>query len=116
MEKKIDLSDYQSKNNVGYCITKTAQYLKFSALATLKNVNVNDPLTLDQYGVLFALLQNNGIYQRQLGSVLLKDRPNTTRLVNILEEKNILKDEKIRKINVNIDCILHKRVKRKLTI
>ncbi len=90
MEKKIDLSDYQSKNNVGYCITKTAQYLKFSALATLKNVNVNDPLTLDQYGVLFALLQNNGIYQRQLGSVLLKDRPNTTRLVNILEEKKYI--------------------------
>ena len=53
-------------------------------------MNIDDPLTLDQYEVLWVLLRNDGLYQRQLGQILLKDRPNTTRLINILCEKGLI--------------------------
>ncbi len=75
---------------IGYYVSKTAQYLKFGAINAIKQLDINDPLTLDQYEVLWVLLQHDGLYQRQLGQVLLKDRPNTTRLVNILCEKKLI--------------------------
>lgn len=90
MIDKIKLEDFASEHNAGFYITKTYQYLKFSALSTLRQLNIEDALTLDQYELLYVLLQKNGLYQRQLGQVLLKDRPNTTRLINILTEKKYI--------------------------
>ena len=75
--------------SVSFNISKTAAYLKFAALNGLKKYNLDD-LTLDQYELLYILLENDGLYQRQLGRILLKDRPNVTRLVNILLDKNFV--------------------------
>ena len=75
---------------IGFYISQTSQYLKFGAISAIKQLNLDEPLTLDQYEVLWVLLRNNGLYQRQLGQILLKDRPNTTRLVNILCEKKLV--------------------------
>ncbi len=90
MIDKIKLEDFASEHNVGFYITKTSQYLKFSVLTTLRQLKIEDPLTMDQYELLYILLKKNGLYQRQLGQVLLKDRPNTTRLINILTEKKLI--------------------------
>lgn len=75
---------------IGFYISQTSQYLKFGAINAIKQLNLDDPLTLDQYEVLWVLLRNDGLYQRKLGQILLKDRPNTTRLVNILCEKGLI--------------------------
>lgn len=77
-------------NPVGFYISQTSQYLKFAAINAIKQLDISNPLTLDQYEVLWVLLNHNGLYQRQLGQILLKDRPNTTRLVNILCEKHLI--------------------------
>ncbi|MBQ2871981.1 winged helix-turn-helix transcriptional regulator [bacterium] len=90
MKDKIEIEDLAKENSVGFFITKTSQYLKFAAINAIKNLNIDDPLTLDQYELLHVLLLKDGLYQRQLGQILLKDRPNTTRLVNILAEKNFV--------------------------
>ncbi len=90
MIDKIKLEDFASEHNAGFYITKTSQYLKFSALTTLRTLEIDDALTLDQYELLYILLHKNGLYQRQLGQVMLKDRPNTTRLINILAEKKYI--------------------------
>ena len=85
VEEKLNVD-----NPVGFYVSKTSQYLKFGAINAIKQLNIDDPLTLDQYEVLWVLLRNDGLYQRQLGQILLKDRPNTTRLINILCEKGLI--------------------------
>ncbi len=39
----------------------------------------------EQFTVLYALKENNGMFLRQLANITFKDRPNMTRIVTILE-------------------------------
>jgi len=48
-------------------------------------------ITPEQYLVLAILVENGDLYQRQISEIAYKDRPNVTRLVNILEEKELVK-------------------------
>ena len=70
---------------INHLVTK----MRLSTLQALRANNCNE-LTLEQYELLFALLQNNGVYQRQLSKLLLKDRPNITRMLNVLEKKKLV--------------------------
>lgn len=47
-------------------------------------------ITPEQFTVLNTLKENNGMYLRQLAQETLKDRPNITRIVSILEAKSYL--------------------------
>lgn len=88
--KEILPKDEELKDDgVGFHIGKTASYMKFAAINTLKKLGLDD-LTFDQYEVLWVLIYNDGLYQRQLGKILIKDRPNITRLINILSEKGLI--------------------------
>lgn len=42
-------------------------------------------ITPEQFTVLETLYENDGLYQRQLSTLTLKDRPNISRIINILE-------------------------------
>ena len=86
----ISQSNLNEERPIGFYVSQTSQYLKFGAINAIKQLNLEDTLTLDQYEVLWVLLNHDGLYQRQLGQILLKDRPNTTRLVNILCEKKLV--------------------------
>ena len=46
--------------------------------------NNNFDITPEQFVVLEALMNHDGLYQRQLGEITMKDRPNITRIINIL--------------------------------
>jgi len=81
---KIDFSEV----GVGYCINKTALYLKITALKLFKERNFN--ITPEQFGILFFLSKEDGLCQRQLAKITLKDRPNITRLVDILEKNDFV--------------------------
>lgn len=48
-------------------------------------------LTPIQFMVLGFVCDNDGLYQRQLSALLLKDRPNITRIINILEKQGLVK-------------------------
>lgn len=76
------------KPGIGYLINKTALRFKINVLQLFKEKSFS--ITPEQFGILFFLSKENGMYQRQLAKVLLKDRPNITRLVDILEEKNFV--------------------------
>ncbi len=52
--------------------------------------SVNAKITPEQFGVLTALIENDGMYQRQIGHLTLKDRPNMTRIIKILETKGLI--------------------------
>lgn len=84
--------------NVGYDITLTSTMLKLSVLKELKKVDSAD-ITLEQYEILFVISQNQGSYQRQLSKMLFKDRPNMTRMLNILENKGFITREREKRIS-----------------
>jgi DNA-binding MarR family transcriptional regulator len=48
-------------------------------------------ITPEQFTVLAALVENDGMYQRQICANTFKDRPNMTRIVNILESADLVK-------------------------
>ena len=56
--------------------------------------------------MLAAILDHDGLYQRQIGALTLKDRPNITRIINILEAKELVtrtpdvNKRKVFKINI----------------
>ena len=47
-------------------------------------------ITPEQYTILSLIAENDGIYQRQLSEITLKDRANITRIIKILEEKGLI--------------------------
>ena len=52
--------------------------------------NLNIPLTMDEFVALDVIQANDGICQRELAKLILKDRPNTGRILNSLEEKGFV--------------------------
>lgn len=47
-------------------------------------------ITPEQFTILASLIENDGMYQRQIANITLKDRPNITRLLNILEKSEFI--------------------------
>ena len=48
-------------------------------------------ITPEQYTVLSLIIENKGLYQRQLSEITLKDRANISRFIKILEDKDLIK-------------------------
>ncbi len=48
-------------------------------------------LTGEQWGLLARLKEEEGLNQRQLGQKMLKDRPNMTRILTLLEKRGYIK-------------------------
>ncbi len=48
-------------------------------------------ITPEQYLILLLIIENEGMYQRQICEITLKDRANVARIVNILLEKDLIK-------------------------
>ncbi len=74
--------------SLGYLLNKSALYFKINALKCFKENNFS--ITLEQFAIMAILFRQNGLYQRQLAKLSLKDRPNITRLIDILEEKQFV--------------------------
>lgn len=74
-----------------YKIEKAAIYTKLrgSMLLNLKNAG----LSIDQFITLETISANPDICQRDLSKIVLKDRSNITRILNILEEKGFITRE-----------------------
>lgn len=74
-----------------------------SKIATLQMYAKNKfSITPEQYLILSILVETGELYQRQICEITYKDRPNMTRLINILEKDGLVKriqDVNGRKIN-----------------
>lgn len=63
-------------------------------------------ITPEQFTVLTAIIDQDGLYQRQIGAITLKDRPNITRIISILEKAELVtktpdvNKRKVYKINI----------------
>ena len=61
----------------------------------------NFDITPEQFVIIEVLMHRDGLYQRQLSEITLKDRPNITRIINILEKNgyvNRVADKNKRKV------------------
>ncbi len=51
----------------------------------------NFGITPEQYLILLLIIENEGVYQRQICEITLKDRANIARIVDILLQKDLIK-------------------------
>ena len=70
-------------------LTVTGLVAKIAQLQ--KYARNNFEITPEQYIILAILVENGELYQRQIAEIAYKDRPNITRLINILEKKGLVK-------------------------
>lgn len=84
MEQEILL-----KHKIGMRISRAGLLSKVFAIQSFAKDGCE--LRPEQFTVLNALKENDGMYLRQLANITYKDRPNITRIVSILEEKGYLK-------------------------
>ena len=87
----VDKNEHVLINHMGYLTNITALHFKLSALKVFKENGFD--ISPEQCAILFVLANNDGLYQRQISQILLKDRPNTSRLVDILEKKGLVTRE-----------------------
>lgn len=76
-------------DSIIYQLEKTAIYTRVKGAQFFNKLNIG--ITLDQHIALDAVSYNEGICQRDLSKLILKDRSNTGRILNILEEKGFIK-------------------------
>lgn len=71
-----------------YIMEQTVVYTKIKAAQIISEFNLD--ITIDQFAALDAICCNNDICQRDLSKLILKDRSNTGRILNILEAKGFI--------------------------
>lgn len=87
--KKINSTDI----DLGLEIALTVSAYRAAGQKTLKIHGLQD-ITREQIGILLILSLQDGLYQTQIANILGKDRPNITRMIDILETKGFIKREK----------------------
>lgn len=80
--------DILLKQQIGLRLSRAGLLSKLFAIQTFKRSEHD--LRPEQFTVLYALKEHNGMYLRQLGDITYKDRPNMTRICSILEDKGYL--------------------------
>lgn len=72
-----------------YEIILTAKYFKLMGSKLFEKLGIN--ISFEEYISLDLLSKNSELCQRDLAKLLLKDRANTGRILNSLEEKGLIK-------------------------
>ena len=71
-----------------YQMELTAKYCR--SLGVQVFTKLNFPITDDEYSAMDVIMLHDGICQRELAKFILKDRANTGRILNTLEEKGYI--------------------------
>lgn len=76
------------KSRIGMKLVRIGKMTR--AIATQRFTVLGYEITPEQMTVLAALIDHDGLYQRQIGALTLKDRPNITRIIKILEKMELV--------------------------
>lgn len=76
-------------DSIFYAMEQAVVYLRVKGAQFFNQLDIG--ITIDQFAVLDAIYCNNDICQRDLSKLVLKDRSNTGRILNILEENGFIK-------------------------
>lgn len=80
------------KSRIGMKLSRIGKMTR--AIAVQKFSANKFEVTPEQLTVLQALIDHDGMYQRQISAITLKDRPNITRIVKILENMELVTKKK----------------------
>ncbi len=75
-------------DTIFYQIELTAKYCKMLGQQVFEKYNTG--ITVEEFAVLDTLVCNNELCQRDLAKLILKDRANTGKLLDTLEQKNLI--------------------------
>ena len=73
-------------NSLGFILYKTQGKLQNAFHQLLKEYDI----TPEQWGLLRCLSENEGVAPTELAEIILKDKPNTTRIANKLKKKGLV--------------------------
>jgi DNA-binding MarR family transcriptional regulator len=74
------------KNSLGFILCKTLRKLQNAYNHKLKQFDI----TVEQWGILNCLSETGGIVPTELSEIILKDKPNTIRILNKLKKKELV--------------------------
>jgi DNA-binding MarR family transcriptional regulator len=75
-------------DSIFYQLEQTAKFCRYLGMQTFQKLNM--PITMDEFSALDVIMVHEEICQRELAKLILKDRPNTGRILNSLEEKGYI--------------------------
>lgn len=79
--------------DLGLEMALTASAYRAAGQKTLIEVGCTE-ITREQLGIILILSLSDGLYQTQIANILGKDRPNITRMIDVLESKGFIRREK----------------------
>ncbi|MEI8390110.1 MAG: MarR family transcriptional regulator [bacterium] len=94
----MDTQKFVTEDCMSYVMGKTVQSIKNLIFREFKSRNFN--ITPEQWAVMSYLHKEDGLYQKQIADFLFKDKPTVTRILDILEKRNLIiriSDEKDRR-------------------
>jgi len=94
----MDTQKFINDDCMSQIIGKTVQSIKNLVFREFKSKNFN--ITPEQWAVMSYLHKEDGLYQKQIADFLFKDKPTVTRILDILEKRNMIiriSDEKDRR-------------------
>ena len=75
-------------NSIHYELEQTAKLMRILTAQLFEKLEIR--ISQDEYAALDTISINPGICQRDLAKLIIKDRANTGRILNCLEEKNLV--------------------------
>ena len=82
------MTNFNLNDSYGYLINLAAQRLKYALHQTFQAKGYD--VTPEQWAVLNRLWEQDGLSQVELAERTFKDKPGTTRILNLLEKKKIV--------------------------
>ena len=82
------MENFNLDDSFGYIINLAAQRLKYELHQTFQAKGYD--ITPEQWAVLNRLWEEDGLSQVELAERTFKDKPGTTRILNLLEQKGII--------------------------
>jgi DNA-binding MarR family transcriptional regulator len=79
---------YQIKDSLGFIIYRTALALKAALHRSFAENGYE--ITPEQWGIIRHLWEEEGLSQREIGEKAAKDKPNITRMLDVLEKKRLI--------------------------
>ncbi|PIU52365.1 MAG: MarR family transcriptional regulator [Deltaproteobacteria bacterium CG07_land_8_20_14_0_80_60_11] len=79
---------YSIEKSIGFIIYRSALKMKSTLQRILKDRGFD--ITPEQWGILRVLREEEGISQKEIGDRLFKDKPNVTRMLDVLERKGLI--------------------------
>ncbi len=75
-------------DSIYYKLEQTAKYCRYLGIQLFQKFNI--PMSVEEFAAMDVITANDGICQRELAKIILKDRANTGRILKSLENKGYI--------------------------